>query len=103
MKNLNEIINDLVAYVFSRHKVDVDTIKINDYDLDSVYINDDMYMLRMWNIYTDGKVEYSLYKIDGDDAMHIGTGIARTSKRFVRFLQEDAERKYLEYMKNNEE
>ena len=101
MKNINEMIKDLVAYVFSKHKVDVDTIKIDDYDydLDSVYINNDTYMLSMWNIYTGGRVKYTLYKIIGDVIMPIGTGTARTSKHFARFLEEDAERKYIEYMK----
>ena len=88
MKSLNEIVNELVTHVFKVHKVDVETIQIDSFDLDRVYINNSEYILRMWNIYEDGTVEYTLYKIVNHASMFIGNGRTRSSRRLVRLLQE---------------
>ena len=97
LKNLNEIINDLVFRIFAKYKIDINTIEIDDFDLDRVYINNDEYTLRMWNIYRDGNVEYTLYKTVDNGGLSIGSGKIRSSKRLVELLQKDAEQKYLEY------
>ena len=103
MKTLNEIIYGLVARVFNKHKINTDTVTIDDFDLDRVYINNDEYTLRMWNIFEDGNVSYTLFKTVGNHGKPLGSGKARTSKKLVRLLQEDAERKYREYLKNQKD
>ena len=100
LKKLNEIVYDLVTHVFNKHKLDVDIIKIDGFDLDRVYINNDEYILRMWNISKEGEVEYTLYKTINNGALRLGAGKARSSKRLVQLLQEDAERAYIEYEKS---
>lgn len=99
MKTLDEIIYDLVERIFKKHRVNVYPIKIDDYDLDRVYINNDEYTLRMWNIYRDGVIEYTLFKSDFENncGIDIARGRTRSSRRLVRLLQEDAERRYIEY------
>lgn len=99
MKNLNEIINDLVSRIFAKYKIDINTIKIDDFDLDRVYINNNEYVLRMWNIYRDGNVEYTLYKTVDNGSLSVGSGKTRSSKRLVELLQKDTEQKYFEYYK----
>lgn len=102
MQNLKDIVNTLVIKVFNKHtKLDINKISIDDFDLDRIYINNSEYILRMWNVFEDGNVEYTLYKTIKNSALNIGSGRIRASKQFVRLLQEDAEQKYLEYIKNN--
>ena len=102
LKELKDIVNDLVTKVFNKHtKLDINTISIDGFDLDRIYINNSEYILRMWNVSEDGNVEYTLYKTIKNSALNIGSGKTSASKRFVRLLQEDAEQKYLEYTKNN--